>query len=136
MVLEELRKEAQKCIQQKQHSTIGQTTINNTSAGTCAHRRLGVTSEQYHYEPANFSQSAFSDNAQGIEDAVSHNPSMEMSDMQTVPPAWIEDLMQDSSPGTYIPSLTSWGEFDSLALTGLGELGYIFSSDNLQDLEE
>ncbi|KAL4974620.1 hypothetical protein BDW66DRAFT_139253 [Aspergillus desertorum] len=43
---------------------------------------------------------------------------------------WIGNLIQDSSPGTHFPSLTGWGEFDSLALTGLGEL---FSSDNFQD---
>ncbi|KAL5334812.1 hypothetical protein BJX70DRAFT_391120 [Aspergillus crustosus] len=137
MVLEELRKEAQKCIQHKQQSTAGITSsgqrfTNNTSEGVGVPRHPGVTGEQYHYEPADFPRSMLSENAPSTGDAASHNPSMGLSDMQTVPPAWIEDLMQDGSPGTYIPSLTSWGEFDSLALTGLGELGYPFSSNDLQ----
>ncbi|KAL4884774.1 hypothetical protein BJY04DRAFT_233051 [Aspergillus karnatakaensis] len=141
MVLEELRKEAQKGIQHKPHSaSVGQIppdqrVANNRSVETGASRRLGIN-EPYGYEPPiDFPQPTFNEKTHTTEAVISHNPSLDLSSLQSVPPAWIEDLMQDGSPGTYIPSLTSWGEFDSLALTGLGELGYLFSNNNLQGYE-
>ncbi|KAL4781789.1 fungal-specific transcription factor domain-containing protein [Aspergillus varians] len=126
MVLEELRKEAQKCIQQRQQAA------NNTNVEAHVPRTPGISSAHLGYEPADFTQSTFNISP---DESVTHNPSVEPSDMQPEAQAWIETLMQESSPGTYVPSLTSWGEFDSLALTGLGELGYLFSSDNLQGLD-
>lgn len=35
---------------------------------------------------------------------------------------WISDLVRDASPTSYIADVTSWEDFDSLVLTGLGEL--------------
>lgn len=135
MVLEELRREAQKCIQHKHQSAIGlpstdQQVTNNINIGLNESRRIDIPGEHFNYGPASFPQPTF----EGIRrntDGVS--PSLTLSNIQSE--AWMENLMQDGSPGTYIPSLTSWGEFDSLALTGLGELGYLFASNNLQTFE-
>ncbi|KAL4918622.1 hypothetical protein BDW62DRAFT_217568 [Aspergillus aurantiobrunneus] len=137
MVLEELRKEAEKCIQQSRasaHLYTGQQFVSNTNVEAGVPPRPGVPRGHFDYEPTDFSQSTFTNIPHDAE-SLTHNPSLELSNMQSEPQVWIENLIQDSSPGTYIPSLTSWGEFDSLALTGLGELGYLFSSDNLQSLE-
>ncbi|KAL6237046.1 hypothetical protein BDW75DRAFT_249516 [Aspergillus navahoensis] len=136
MVLEELRKEAQKCMQQKQQSAAancnpGQEIAGSTGANISAPQELNISRQSFSYEPARFPQSAFAHAEQGT----SRNPSLELSNMHPEQQTWIDNLIQGSSPGTYIPSFTGWGEFDSLALTGLGELGYLFSSDNLPDFQ-
>ncbi|KAL4991463.1 hypothetical protein BDW68DRAFT_198706 [Aspergillus falconensis] len=136
MVLEELREEAQKCIQQKQqwaaaNRNQGQEVAGSAGANISAPQELEISRQSFSYEPARFPQSAFAHAEQGIP----RNPTLELSDIHPGQQTWIETLIQSSSPGTYIPSFTGWGEFDSLALTGLGELGYLFSSDNLPDFQ-
>lgn len=56
-------------------------------------------------------------------DTFVHAP--EESMYQSNPDPWIPDLVQDASPTSYIADVTSWGDFDSLVLTGLGELSYL-----------
>ncbi|KAL4970187.1 uncharacterized protein BDV14DRAFT_187063 [Aspergillus stella-maris] len=136
MVLEELRKEALKCIQQKQHRAIaplpaGHRSANNSSDRTGGPRRLVAPKGNPDYELA----PTYNDISHGTGDTVAQNASLGFPNLQPEAQIWLENLMQDGSPGTYVPSLTSWGEFDSLALTGLGELGYLFSSENLQNFE-
>ncbi|KAL3464341.1 hypothetical protein BJX64DRAFT_275840 [Aspergillus heterothallicus] len=133
MVLEELRTEAHKCVQQKLLSGQRITSSENEETGPLP--RLGSSREQIGYQASAFPQSAFIGIPTSADEVSTNHPSLELSQMQTEPQAWIGDLMQESSPATYIPNLTSWGDLDSLALTGLGELGYLFSSDNLQGLE-
>ncbi|KAL2831134.1 fungal-specific transcription factor domain-containing protein [Aspergillus cavernicola] len=106
--------------QAQQHLATCQRVINNTNTVASVLRRLGLPGEQVAYKPVEFPQSTFNNM---------------LHEMSHEPQAWIEDIMHDESPASYIPNLTSWGEFDSLVLTGLGELGYLFSSDHLQDLE-
>lgn len=135
MVLEELRREAQKCIQYKHQSATAipstdPQVANNINIGSNESRRMDIPGEHFNYGPASFPQPTF-EGVRGGTAGVS--PSLTMSNMQSE--AWMENLMQDGSPGTYMSSLTSWGEFDSLALTGLGELGYLFTSNNLQTFE-
>jgi galactonate dehydratase len=135
MVLEELRKEAQKCIQQKQQLATGNhyssQVAGSASADMSAPQELNVSRQSFSYEPAVFPQSTFAH----AEQAVTHKPPLEVSNMHPEQQTWIENLIQDSSPRSYIPSFTGWGEFDSLALTGLGELGHIFSSNDLPDFQ-
>jgi galactonate dehydratase len=96
---------------------------------------LGGPREQISYDASAFPQSAFIGIPPTAGDVSAHHATLGLSQMQAEPQVWIGDLMQDNSPTTYIPNLTSWGDLDSLALTGLGELGYLFSSDNLQGFE-
>ncbi|RDW86249.1 Zn(II)2Cys6 transcription factor [Aspergillus mulundensis] len=136
MVLEELRKEAQKCIQQKQQPVAvdrytGQQAANSTNVRMNGSQEPNVSGGSFGHERTGYSQTMFTRPEQGA----THNSSLELMNMQPEQHAWLETLLQDNSPGTYAPSLTGWGEFDSLALTGLGELGYLFSSDNLPDFQ-
>lgn len=39
---------------------------------------------------------------------------------------WMTDLVQDASPTSYVADVTGWGDFDSLVLTGLGEMSHLF----------
>lgn len=39
---------------------------------------------------------------------------------------WLSELAQDTSPASCLADLTGWGDFDSLVLTGLGDLSYLF----------
>jgi galactonate dehydratase len=98
-------------------------------------QRLDGPREQTSYNASAFPQPAFIGIPASAGDVSADHTSLGLSQVQTEPQVWIGDLMQDSSPTTYIPNLTSWGDLDSLALTGLGELGYLFSSDNLQGFE-
>ncbi|EAA60063.1 hypothetical protein AN4828.2 [Aspergillus nidulans FGSC A4] len=132
MVLEELRKEAQKCIQQKQQLATGyhhSDQVTDSASADMSAQEPNVSRQSFSYEPAVFPQSTFAH----TEQAITHSPPLELSNMHPEQQTWIENLIQDSSPRTYIPSFTGWGEFDSLALTGLGELGHIFSSNDLPD---
>lgn len=45
---------------------------------------------------------------------------------------WITNFAQDPSPASYLADMTGWGEFDSLVLTGLGELSHIFPDNGSQ----
>ncbi|KAL2860539.1 hypothetical protein BJX68DRAFT_252145 [Aspergillus pseudodeflectus] len=132
MVLEELRTEAHKCMQQKLSNSHRITNNVNVETGP---QRLDGPREQTSYNASAFPQSAFIGIPASAGDVSADHTSLGLSQVQTEPQVWIGDLMQDSSPTTYIPNLTSWGDLDSLALTGLGELGYLFSSDNLQGFE-
>lgn len=46
---------------------------------------------------------------------------------------WIENLLGDGSPDSYVAELTGWGEFDCLASTGLGDFSNLFPPANLDE---
>ncbi|CAG8103624.1 unnamed protein product [Penicillium olsonii] len=45
---------------------------------------------------------------------------------------WMTNFAQDHSPASYLADMTGWGEFDSLVLTGLGELSEMFPDNDGQ----
>lgn len=44
---------------------------------------------------------------------------------------WVNEVVEDMNPGSHLADVTGWGDFDSLVLTGLGELGHFFSDNHL-----
>lgn len=51
---------------------------------------------------------------------------------ESEPADWMTNFAQDPSPASYLADMTGWGEFDSLVLTGLGELSHIFPENGSQ----
>jgi hypothetical protein len=39
---------------------------------------------------------------------------------------WVNEVVENMSPTSHLGDVTGWGDFDSLVLTGLGELGHLF----------
>ncbi|KAL4805580.1 hypothetical protein BDV18DRAFT_165807 [Aspergillus unguis] len=138
MVLEELRKEAHKCIQQKRTSAgsrlvTDQQVASNINTRMKAPRRLAPSTGNLNNTSTSLALSTFEDVPAGT--GVAPNLPLQLSSIQPQSQDWLEAFMQDSSPGTYVPSMTSWGEFDSLALTGMGELGHLFNPDGIDGYE-
>lgn len=44
---------------------------------------------------------------------------------------WVHEAVEDMSPSSHLADMTGWGDFDSLVLTGLGELGHLFPDNHL-----
>lgn len=44
---------------------------------------------------------------------------------------WVNEVVEDTTPNSHLADVTGWGDFDSLVLTGLGELGHLFSVNHL-----
>jgi hypothetical protein len=44
---------------------------------------------------------------------------------------WVNEVVEDTTPNSHFADVTGWGDFDSLVLTGLGELGHLFSDNHL-----
>ncbi|KAJ5911507.1 uncharacterized protein N7473_000810 [Penicillium subrubescens] len=44
---------------------------------------------------------------------------------------WANEAVEDTTPDSHFADVTGWGDFDSLVLTGLGELGHFFSDNHL-----
>lgn len=138
MVLEELRKEAQDSIKRKQNKntelfSTEQPQLVATNSPIVATQKPSDLVDQAIYQHA-----GIGDAENGIPQAPDGmiNPqsqALESSDVPLESQGWVGDLMEDTSPASYIADLTSWGEFDSLALTGLGELGFLFPSEGSVD---
>ena len=138
MVLEELRKEAQESIRRKHHKdtehySTDQPRLVVTEIAMAETGRPSNPEEQVDYHNSG-------DN--GINSGVPQipgdraNPHIDSLDPSGIPlesQGWMDGLMEDTSPASYIADLTSWGEFDSLALTGLGELGFLFPTEGSSD---
>ncbi|CAI7637292.1 unnamed protein product [Penicillium manginii] len=43
---------------------------------------------------------------------------------------WLSEMAQDTSPASYLADMTSWGDFDSFVLTGLGDLSHLLPGNN------
>ncbi|CAG8295090.1 unnamed protein product [Penicillium salamii] len=113
VVLEELRKEAMRLMEQ-------------SSART--ENRDGV--QEYHAEAGKpDTETALSHPA--VHDPSTHSDTFanELGDSSA---GWITNFAQDHSPASYLADMTGWGEFDSLVLTGLGELSHIFPDNDDQ----
>lgn len=43
----------------------------------------------------------------------------------------MNEVVEDTTPNSHLADVAGWGDFDSLVLTGLGELGHLFSVNHL-----
>ncbi|KAJ5085767.1 hypothetical protein N7532_010538 [Penicillium argentinense] len=103
VVLEELRREARKITAQ----SASQYDTSNTSP-----EENGMDSVQL-------------GNAEGIQSVPSHNQDGDVV-YPPDPSTWLPNIAQDTSPASYLADMTGWGDFDSIVLTGLGDLGHMF----------
>ncbi|CAG8925817.1 unnamed protein product [Penicillium salamii] len=113
VVLEELRKEAMRLMEQ-----------------SSARTENGDSVQEYHGEAGKpDTETAFSHPA--VHDPT-HTDTFnnELGDPSSA--GWITNFAQDHSPASYLADMTGWGEFDSLVLTGLGELSHIFPDNDDQ----
>ncbi|KAJ6044434.1 uncharacterized protein N7446_002629 [Penicillium canescens] len=108
VVLEELRKEALRL-------TSSSSTF--TAVGGIGHA-CGDPAQTDHFESGSVSAAQATDSMRNYEHLAS--------------PEWIPNFVQDHSPASYLADMTGWSEFDSLVLTGLGELGHFFPDDTGQ----
>jgi hypothetical protein len=105
VVLEELRKEALRLTSSS--STLTAVGEVSNACGDIAHAD--------HFGSGSVSAAQASENTANYE--------------QPASPGWIPNFVQDPSPASYLADMTGWSEFDSLVLTGLGELGHFFPDD-------
>ncbi|KAI9035725.1 uncharacterized protein KD926_002946 [Aspergillus affinis] len=138
MVLEELRKEAQESIRRKhhrgmEHYSTDQPRLVVTEIAMAETGRQRDPDEQVEYH--NSGDNGIKNGVPQISGSMT-DPQTNALDPSGIPlesQGWMDDLMEDTSPASYIADLTSWGEFDSLALTGLGELGFLFPTEGSAD---
>ncbi|KAJ5748267.1 uncharacterized protein N7511_009963 [Penicillium nucicola] len=105
VVLEELRKEALRL-----------TSSSSTLAAVADIEHAGEKLAQAdHFESGSISTAQVPDSMGNYDHSAS--------------PGWIPNFVQDPSPASYLADMTGWSEFDSLVLTGLGELGHFFPGD-------
>jgi galactonate dehydratase len=69
---------------------------------------------------------------QSIHDIGPYSETFDHSMQHPTSPDWMTGFAQDPSPASYLADMTGWGEFDSLVLTGLGELSHIFPDSESQ----
>mgnify|MGYP001658112183 CR=1 FL=1 len=108
VVLEELRKEALR---------LTNSPPTFTAVGGVGHA-CGDLAQTGHFESGSVSAAQATDSMRNYE--------------QPASPEWIPNFVQDPSPASYLADMTGWSEFDSLVLTGLGELGHFFPNDTGQ----
>ncbi|KAJ5351184.1 hypothetical protein N7452_000158 [Penicillium brevicompactum] len=65
-------------------------------------------------------------------DTDTYNNTLDNELGESEPADWMTNFAQDPSPASYLADMTGWGEFDSLVLTGLGELSHIFPENGSQ----
>lgn len=49
----------------------------------------------------------------------------------SIPDEWMLNVVDEPSPASYLANLTGWSDFDSLVLTGAGELGQFFPESQI-----
>ncbi|OGM47149.1 Zn(II)2Cys6 transcription factor [Aspergillus bombycis] len=137
MVLEELRKEAHKTIIQGNQESVDPPPTNRpdsgaTERGTSRPEELGqlrniTDSQEIGGYPA--VSGRLDDIAGSVQ--VSYHGVQPASSFQFPSGPQESDVgsLQGISPESYVADLASWGEFDSLAATGLGDFGNLFPFD-------
>ncbi|KAF9894711.1 hypothetical protein FE257_006601 [Aspergillus nanangensis] len=136
MVLEELRKEAHKATKRSQRG-VSETAvvhpqprldpIETSTASSSSQQGLVHCLNAGNYpvhEPSHLSSGGGA--MQSLEQPFGVQPEQQ---------GYMTGFVQDTSPASYIVDLTSWGEFDSLATTGIGDFGNWFPFQELQGLQ-
>ncbi|KAE8378035.1 fungal-specific transcription factor domain-containing protein [Aspergillus bertholletiae] len=136
MVLEELRKEAHKATTRGNHQSIDQPPMDQSLPGA---------TEGVALRPEELDQSHISDSRHSrVHSAGTTRLDVNLGSVQmtyrglqpattlqfpSAPQESEVGSLQGISPESYIADLASWGEFDSLAATGLGDFGNFFPFD-------
>jgi galactonate dehydratase len=137
MVLEELRKEADKAKSQVENPTIERpmagSYLSSTAREISGSQRQTRQSDQAKGQHASSSTNPSHNIADVSEQGISREQfPAEIFGQQHEQQAFVAESLDDVSPPSYIADLASWGEFDSLATTGLADFGNFFPFEGLQ----
>ncbi|KAF7588877.1 hypothetical protein BBP40_005062 [Aspergillus hancockii] len=138
MVLEELRKEADKAKTQAQHATNDGGSVNgsyltSTEREVSGYQRRSHRSDRSKGQHPSNSLGASQTIPYALEQGIPSEPFPSGTfRQQPEPQEFVAGPLDDVSPSSYIADLASWGEFDSLATTGLADFGSFFPFEGLQ----
>lgn len=140
VILEELRKEAQAALQRRRKGEKNSGTSRGSADGA---RSLSSMAVKYIKPKVTEGGATISlESSSGRELAnpqpnpMQLSPSLIANSQLQLPETgdvWIENLLGDGSPDSYVAELTGWGEFDCLASTGLGDFSNLFPPSTLDE---